>query len=100
MTSELWLQYGRYLEAHLRIPAVVNAVYARAVRNCYWVGALWARAMRALGRLGAGGGGTGCTAATTAEQEGLYRRALQSGMQVGQGLQMLTIPATTFATLA
>ena len=43
VTHALWLRYGRYLEAHLRVPGVVQRVYGRAVRNCPWVGALWAR---------------------------------------------------------
>ncbi len=43
VTAALWLRYGRYLEAHLRAPALARAAYARAVRNCPWVGALWAR---------------------------------------------------------
>lgn len=43
VTHVLWAQYGRYLEAHLRMPGVASAVYSRAVRNCPWVGALWAR---------------------------------------------------------
>lgn len=30
VTHYLWLAYARYLEIHLKIPAVVNAVYARA----------------------------------------------------------------------
>ena len=43
VTHYLWLQYGRYLEAHLRAPGVTSRVYARAVRNCPWVGELWGR---------------------------------------------------------
>jgi hypothetical protein len=46
VTHELWLQYCRYLEVHLKIPAVISKVYSRALRNCYWVGSLWARAIR------------------------------------------------------
>jgi hypothetical protein len=47
-------------------------VYARAVRNCPWVGALWARALRALERSGA----------PEEEQAALFERALAAGMQV------------------
>lgn len=43
VTHVLWLQYAQYTEQHLAVPKVVNAVYARAVRNCPWVGVLWAR---------------------------------------------------------
>ena len=56
--------------------AVVNAVYARAVRNCPWVGPLWARALRALERCGAG----------EERHAALYREALAAGLQVGAGL--------------
>jgi hypothetical protein len=31
VTADLWQQYGRYVEANLKIPGVINAVYARAV---------------------------------------------------------------------
>jgi squamous cell carcinoma antigen recognized by T-cells 3 len=55
VTHYLWLQYTRYLEAQLKIPAIINAVYERALRNCPWVGVLWARAINALDRSGAPG---------------------------------------------
>jgi hypothetical protein len=54
---------------------VANAAYARAVRNCPWVGGLWARALQALER---GGGGD-------PEHQQLYERALQAGLQVRRG---------------
>lgn len=63
---------SRYVEAHLKgIPGVIASVYDRATRNCYWVGSLWASAIRAHDRTGA------VEAAGTA-----YRKALGSGMQV------------------
>jgi len=44
VTHVLWLQYAQYLEQHLSsVPGLVNSVYARAVRNCPWVGGLWSR---------------------------------------------------------
>ena len=44
VTAYLWAAYGRMVEERLRgVPAVVSAVYARAARNCPWVGLLWAR---------------------------------------------------------
>lgn len=43
VTHYLWLQYARYLETHIKIPSVVKSVYERAVRNCPWIGSLWAR---------------------------------------------------------
>jgi hypothetical protein len=56
--------------------AVVNAAYARALRNCPWVGQLWSRALRALERSGA----------ADEQHEALYTRALSAGLQV-HGLQ-------------
>ena len=43
VTHHLWLCYARYLELHLKVPELVDSVYARALRNCPWVGALWSR---------------------------------------------------------
>lgn len=43
VTHVLWLQYGHYLEQHLNVTSTVKRVYARAVRNCPWVGSLWTR---------------------------------------------------------
>lgn len=44
VTKYLWAAYARSLEQRLRgVPGVASAVYARAVRNCPWVGLLWAR---------------------------------------------------------
>ncbi len=72
VTHYLWAAYARYIEAHLRMPDVVNRVYRRAVRNCPWVGQLWARALRALERGGA----------PDADQAHLYSAALAAGLQV------------------
>lgn len=89
VTHELWAQYGRYLEVHLKaVPALASRAYGRAIRNCYWVGSLWARAMRAAARAvrsadGAGGGGGAALDAALREQAALYQRALQAGLQVG-----------------
>eukprot|EP00854_Cymbomonas_tetramitiformis_P014872 gene14872-17583_t len=46
VTHELWRQYTHYLEGKLRIAAVTRSAYARAVRNCHWVGSLWEAYMR------------------------------------------------------
>lgn len=43
VTHHLWLCYARYLELHLKLPDLIDAVYARALRNCPWVGMLWCR---------------------------------------------------------
>ncbi len=72
LTHSLWLQYGQYMESAKLPPAVANAVYARATRNCSWVGAVWERALRALDRSGA----------AEAEVAAMYGRALAAGMQV------------------
>eukprot|EP00775_Hariotina_reticulata_P001716 gene1716-2059_t len=71
VTSELWLQYTKWLEAELKVPSVINKVYARAVRNCPWVGALWAAALRALERCGG----------TDEQHAALTEKALTAGMQ-------------------
>lgn len=110
VTHYLWLQYCRYLESSLKIPAgewaalamaalgwagsagtsdaahapptcplctancpaVINAAYSRALRNCPWVGMLWGRALRALERSGA----------PEDQHAALYDRALAAGLQV------------------
>ena len=72
LTHFLWLTYTRYLEAHLKIPAIVNGVFARAVRNTPWVGVVWARALNALERSGA----------SDDEQAALYQRAVSASLQV------------------
>ncbi|KAF6257164.1 hypothetical protein COO60DRAFT_1271527 [Scenedesmus sp. NREL 46B-D3] len=71
VTSDLWLQYTRYLEAELKVPALINKAYARAVRNCPWVGGLWAAALRAMEHTGA----------PDEEHAALAERALAAGMQ-------------------
>ncbi|KAF5828241.1 hypothetical protein DUNSADRAFT_17991 [Dunaliella salina] len=53
VTAELWAQYTKYLEHNLKVPSVVNAVYTRATRNCYWVGSLWACVCVCVDRFGA-----------------------------------------------
>ena len=109
VTHYLWLEYCRYLEVHN--PTAAGPAYARAVRNCPWVGQLWARSLRALERgaatgegaptAGAAGAGAAEVAAATGapaeegaeggaaasapgvEQEhaALYQRALAAGLQ-------------------
>ena len=72
VTHFLWIQYAKYMEQHLaRLPRLVHAVYRRALRNCPWVGALWAGALRAAERLGS----------PESDQQSLYNEALQAGMQ-------------------
>ena len=72
VTHYLWSQYAKYMEQHLgRMPTLVHGVYQRALRNCPWVGSLWAGALRAVERLGS----------PDADQERIYNQALQAGMQ-------------------
>ncbi|KAF8058134.1 sart3 [Scenedesmus sp. PABB004] len=71
VTAELWAQYGRYLEAELKVPRLINKAYARAVRNCPWVGSLWSSALRAHERLDG----------PDAEHEAMAERALAAGLQ-------------------
>jgi hypothetical protein len=70
-------------------PQVVNAAYARAVRNCPWVGSLWARALQALERSGGG----------DPEHKQLYERALQAGLQVSAACLPACLPGCLAAWL-
>ncbi|KAG1673451.1 hypothetical protein FOA52_002217 [Chlamydomonas sp. UWO 241] len=81
VTHELWLQYARYLEVHLKIASVISKVYARALRNCYWVGALWARAIRAASRCAGAAGGGPAVHTSVEAQQALYARAMGAGLQ-------------------
>eukprot|EP00252_Welwitschia_mirabilis_P019730 TRINITY_DN4649_c0_g1_i2.p1 TRINITY_DN4649_c0_g1~~TRINITY_DN4649_c0_g1_i2.p1 ORF type:complete len:822 (+),score=189.82 TRINITY_DN4649_c0_g1_i2:143-2608(+) len=49
VTKDLWLSYTDFLDSNLKVPGVIK-VYARAVRNCPWVGVLWTKYMLALER--------------------------------------------------
>ncbi|GLC34775.1 hypothetical protein PLESTB_001162500 [Pleodorina starrii] len=71
LTHSLWLQYGQYMETHIKLPGPINDVYGRAVRNCPWVGAVWERAIRALDR----------TAAPPEAVDEMYDKALKAGLQ-------------------
>ena len=71
VTHALWLQYGTYLEKHLKPGPVFKSVCLRSVRNCPWVGALWAQALRTMERSGA----------SADEFDALYQKALQTGLQ-------------------
>lgn len=72
LTHFLWLQYARYLEATLKSTSLVMPVYARAARNCPWVGTVWGRYVNALDRSGA----------AEEQQATVYARALSAGLQV------------------
>lgn len=74
VTHGLWLDYARYLEAELKSAALVVPVYARAARNCPWVGLVWGRYLNALERAGA----------EEQEQAAVYGRALSAGLQTSE----------------
>ncbi|KFM22470.1 Squamous cell carcinoma antigen recognized by T-cells 3 [Auxenochlorella protothecoides] len=60
VTHFLWLQYCSFLESRLLrqqdVNRLITSAYARATRNCPWVGQLWERRIRALHRAGAAEG--------------------------------------------
>ncbi|KAM6563314.1 hypothetical protein CsatB_023312 [Cannabis sativa] len=43
VSSDLWLDYTRYLDKTFKVGNAISKVYSRAVRNCPWVGQLWVR---------------------------------------------------------
>ncbi|KAF8404008.1 hypothetical protein HHK36_008884 [Tetracentron sinense] len=50
ISSDLWLDYTRYLDQTLKISNVVKGVYSRATKNCTWIGELWVRYLLLLER--------------------------------------------------
>ncbi|XP_059648322.1 uncharacterized protein LOC132294468 [Cornus florida] len=50
ISSDLWLDYTRYLDKTLKAASVVKDVYSRATKNCPWVGELWVRYLLLLER--------------------------------------------------
>lgn len=72
VTHYLWQAYAYYLQDHLKVPAAINAVYSRALRNCPWVGSLWANALRALEL---------STVFDEQQHATIYSSALQAGLQ-------------------
>ncbi|KDP40896.1 hypothetical protein JCGZ_24895 [Jatropha curcas] len=50
ISSDLWLDYTRYLDRTLKVGNVARDAYFRATRNCPWVGELWVRYLLALER--------------------------------------------------
>lgn len=75
VTTYLWQAYAYYMQDHIKVPAATNSVYSRALRNCPWVGSLWANALRALE-----------LHSTCDEQQhaSLYSAALQAGLQTAE----------------
>ncbi|KAF9587173.1 hypothetical protein IFM89_039613 [Coptis chinensis] len=50
VSSDLWLDYTRYVDQTIKVPKIVLDIHARATRNCTWVGELWVRYLLALER--------------------------------------------------
>lgn len=50
ISSDLWIDYTRYLEKTLKVGNVLKDVLSRATRNCPWVGELWVRQLLCLER--------------------------------------------------
>ncbi|XVF75100.1 hypothetical protein PTKIN_Ptkin13bG0160900 [Pterospermum kingtungense] len=48
VSSDLWIDYTRYLDKTLKAGNIVKDVYSRATRNCPWVGDLWVRYLLCL----------------------------------------------------
>ena len=64
------------MQEHIRSPTAVNSVYNRALRNCPWVGSLWANALRALELHD--------SALQKEQHDSLYSAALQAGLQTAE----------------
>ncbi|XP_048128253.1 squamous cell carcinoma antigen recognized by T-cells 3 isoform X2 [Rhodamnia argentea] len=50
ISSDLWLDYTRYMDKTLKAGDVVKDVHSRATKNCPWLGELWARYLLCLER--------------------------------------------------
>ncbi|KAJ6394975.1 hypothetical protein OIU77_024064 [Salix suchowensis] len=50
ISSDLWLDYTRYLDRTLKVGNVLRDVYSRATKNCPWIGELWVLYMLSLER--------------------------------------------------
>ncbi|XP_048198721.1 squamous cell carcinoma antigen recognized by T-cells 3 isoform X2 [Perognathus longimembris pacificus] len=53
LVPDLWIRYSQYLDRQLKVKDLVLSVHSRAVRNCPWTAALWARYLLAMERHGA-----------------------------------------------
>ncbi|KAJ4950595.1 hypothetical protein NE237_027427 [Protea cynaroides] len=51
ISSDLWLDYTRFLDHALKVPSVARDVYSRATKNCSWIGELWSRYLLSLERV-------------------------------------------------
>eukprot|EP00249_Psilotum_nudum_P016992 c26096_g1_i2 orf=158-2560(+) len=69
VTDDIWLKYTSYLETNLKVLPIIRTAYARAVRNCPWVQALWNGYLLALER----------SNAPELEVSAVFEQSLQSG---------------------
>ncbi|KAL3153941.1 hypothetical protein ABBQ32_013502 [Trebouxia sp. C0010 RCD-2024] len=75
VTTYLWQAYANYMQDHIKVPAATQQIYTRALRNCPWVGSLWANALRALELH---------NAFDEQQHTSLYSSALQAGLQTAE----------------
>ncbi|GAB2283950.1 hypothetical protein Dimus_018431 [Dionaea muscipula] len=68
LSSDLWLEYLRYLDKTLKGGNIVKSVYSRATKNCPWVGDIWVRYLLSLER----------ARATEEEISAVFEKGLQS----------------------
>jgi hypothetical protein len=84
VTEFLWLRYGRYVEAsqaNLQNSSksslsAAEGLYKRALRNCPWVGELWARLIRVIER-----NIDQEEASRQKALENIYSKAMEAGLQ-------------------
>lgn len=50
ITSDLWLDYTRYMDKTIKVGNVMKDIFNRATRNCPWIGELWVRYLLCLER--------------------------------------------------
>ena len=87
LTSFLWCSLGAFAEASLADdPNVAVSVYRRALRNCPWVGELWARALRAAERREEknASSDSSSSSASDAEFDALFRAAMSAPLSTAE----------------
>ncbi|KAJ8445788.1 hypothetical protein Cgig2_027869 [Carnegiea gigantea] len=50
ITSDLWLDYTRYMDKTIKVGNVMKDIFSRATKNCPWIGELWVRYLLCLER--------------------------------------------------
>ena len=89
LTSFLWCSLGSFAESSFpEDPALAASVYSRALRNCPWVGELWARALRAAERRGEKKGEeedeNGSSSSSDEEFDALFRAAMSAPISTAE----------------